>query len=314
MTFLLVGLAAMGLLLLPGAVARFGSRLPPREWVWLCVVAVAGGAALLETALVLRAAPGVLDILGVHAVAAACVRVLGPLIAGGPAVTGTAAVAAAVLAVAAMASVLAGRRLRHRLHADLWLGQPRRIAGHDVVVLPTDRPMALSFVAGEPTIVVSRGLLHRLADDEVAAVVRHEAAHLAARHQRLLTVIEAIAPVLGRLPGVRRSFAALHLAVERTADERAVGASPVERDTLHRTLLHLLDVTELPAGVAGFAEARTIAARVAALAAPPPQLPGVAHAALYVPGTMAATAIIPGLYRWGDQLHGIVAMAGRCAL
>lgn len=314
MIFLLVTLTAVGLLLLPGAAHAVGSRLHPREWAWLSALAVGGGVAVLEIALVLRAAPGVLDALGVDAVASACSRVLGPLLAGGAPVTWAAVAAAAAIATAGAVAVVRDRRLRRRLAADLWLGERQRIAGHAVVVLPADRPIAASFESDAPTIVVSRGLLDRLGDDEVDAVVRHEAAHLAHRHQRLLVVAAAAAPLLGRLPGIRRSLATLHLAVERWADEEATGASAAARDALRRSLLQLAGAADVPSGVAAIAEARTIAARVQALAAAPPPVTTAIHAALYAPGLAAAAAVMPGFYRWSGQLNAVVATAGRCAV
>jgi len=46
----------------------------------------------------------------------------------------------------------------------------------------------------------------------------------------------------------------------------------------------------------------------------PPPLNNAIHVALYLPGVVAATTVAPGLYRWGGQLHDLVAMAGRCAV
>lgn len=312
MTFAAVAVAALALLVLPGLAGRVGTRLAPGEWAWLCALALGAGALVLEVALVLRAAPGVLDAAGVDTVAAACSRVIAPLLVGGPVVTWAAAVAAVALAAAAVAAVAGGRRVRLRLAADLWLGESRRIAGHDVIVLPLSRPLAASFATDRGTIVVSSGLLDRLAPEEVDAVVGHEAAHLARRHHRHLTVAAAVAPLLGRLPGVGRSLAALHLALERCADEDAAAGTAGGRDVLRRCLLRLLDLPAPPAGLAAFAEARTIAARVEALAAAPPTAGTAAHLAMYAPGVAVAGVAGPGLYQWGGQFHTVVAMAGRC--
>lgn len=314
MTFAVVAVAAFGLLVLPGVTERYGARLAPREWAWLCALALGSGIVLIEAALVLRAAPGVLDAAGVEGFAAACARVVEPLLAGGPVVTWVAAAGAVGLAVAAGRAVCRARRGRRRLAEDLWLGGHRRIAGHDVVILPVDRPFAASFDDGTATIVLSDGLLDRLGADEIDAVVRHEAAHLAHRHQRLLTVAAAVEPLLGRLPGVRRSLAALHLALERGADEDAASASPDGRDTVRRGLLRLLELPAPPTGAAAFLDARTVAARVRALADPPPPATTAAHVGLYIPGLAACALVVPGLYQWGDQLRVVAAMAGSCAL
>jgi hypothetical protein len=320
MSFLVVAVAASALLVLPAATQRFGRRLAPGEWTWLAALALAAGAGLLELALVLRSVPAVLNAAGVDAVADACTRAFRPLLSGGPLVSWAAAAAAVLLAVTGTVAAVRGRRLRRRLAADLWLGDHVCIAGHDVVVLPVDRPLAASFEGPEPVIVASRGLIDRLPTEEVDVVVLHEAAHLAHRHQRLLTLTDVVAPILGRMPVIWRSLAAVRLAVERWADEEASAGSPERRAALRRSLLRLLDnadAADLPPGFAAsaaFAEARTVVARVDALAASPTPVASAAHAALYLPGTGAAVAIAAGLYQWGDQLRTVVVLTGRCSL
>lgn len=313
MTFLLVVAVAGVLLVLPAATHRIGERLAPVEWAMLSTAALTAGAALLETALVLRALPAALDAAGIDAFAQACGRLLQPLLSGGtPGTIGAAAGAVALPAAAALATRRA-RRLRERVAGDLWLGATANVAGHDVVVLPVDRPVAVSFETPTPVIVVSRGLLERLAPDELDAVVEHEAAHLAHHHQRLLTITTMIAPLLGRLPGVAASIATIRLALERWADEAATAGSPRRRAALRHSLLQLLDTaTTTTAAVASMADARTVAARVHALTVPPPPTAPALHALLYLPGLLAAAVAVPGLYQWGDQLRMVVAMAGRC--
>jgi len=309
----IVALAAgFALLALPAALARAGRRLAPGEWAWLCSVALGAGALLVEAVLLLRAAPGVLGAAGFDAFAAACSRVLGPLVTGGPAVTWAAATAAGVLPAGAVIATARARRLRRRLAGDLWLGDERVLAGQPVVVLPVDRPIAISFRAPEPTIIVSHGLIARLDAEEVAAVVHHEAAHLAHGHQWLQAVRGVVAPTLGRLPVVRRSIAALDLALERAADEAAAGADPDRREALRRSLLTLTGLAPAPGGVAGFADAATLAARIDALGAPPAPLPPIAHRLLYVPGLATAAVAAPLVADRIDRTVAVVAMAGRC--
>lgn len=304
--------AAAALLLLPAALNRVGRRLAPREWAWLCAIAIAAGAALVEAVLMLRAAPGVFAAVGLDAFARACSRVLGPLVAGGHGVTWAAAVAAVALPAAALAALGRARRVRRRLASDLWLGEREQIGGHPVVVLPCARPLAASFHYRERVIVVSRGLIQLLADDELAAVVRHEAAHLEHRHQRFQAVSVAARALLGRLPGVRRSLAALELAVERWADDVASGHCEGGRDAVRRSLLHLAGFGPVT-GVAAFADPSTVAARLEALSAPPPPVPAMLHRLVYVPGAVAAAAATP-LVSWAGQTTAVFALAGRCAL
>lgn len=314
MTLVVVVGAAASLVVLPGVLDRVGRRLQPREWAWLCAVGLGGGLALTEMVLVLRAAPTLLRAAGVGWLATACERVLRPLVIGGPVLGWTAAAAAVILPIAALASWRRARRLRARLAADLWLGDARVIGGHTVVVLPVPRPLALSFGHdGESMIVLSDGLLDGLDGPQIEAVVRHEAAHVRHRHQRFLAVAAIAEGVLGRLPPVARTAAALRLAVERWADEEAAGPTRKARVALRDSLLRLAGVAPV-AGVAAFTDAGTVAARVTALDFPPPRPRLPQHAMVYVPGTMAGAVAAPAVITWGGHVHMLLAMAGRCTI
>lgn len=304
--------AGFALLALPAAFGNVGRRLAPGEWARLCGLALGGGAALVETALVLRSAPGVLAAIGFDAFAAACTRVLGPLLSGGPVLTWTAAVTAAALPATGLVATVRARRVRRRLAGDLWLGEERELAGHAVVVLPVDRPVAVSVQAPCPAIIVSQGLLDRLAFDELTVVLAHEAAHLVHRHQRLQAVRVAVAPTFGRLPVIRRSIAAFDLAIERTADETAAGDDPTRRAALRRSLLTLAGIPPVSTAVTGLADAATLADRLDALERPPAPLAPAAHQLLYVPGLAAITLAAPLVADRIDRTVAVVAMAGRC--
>jgi len=304
--------AALVLLGLPAALARVGRRLAPSEWAWLCAVAIGGGAFVLEAVVLLRAAPGVLAAAGFDAFAAACGRALGPLLTGGADVTWAAATAAGVLPAAAAVALHRARRLRSRLAAELWLGERHDIAGGSVVVLPLRRPLAVSFHHSEPLVIISQGLVDMLDEEEVAAVVGHERAHLDHDHQRLQSVRTAVAPVLGRLPVVRRSLAVFDLAVERWADE-ASASDHERREILRRSLLRVAGVAPL-AGVAAFADASTVAARLDALASPPAILGRTLHPLLYLPGIVVAAVATPAVVERVQQAVAVAAMAGRCVV
>lgn len=312
MTLLAVVAAAAVLLALPGAFDRFGRRIPQREWTWLCTVGLGGGLALLEAVLVLRAAPTVLRAAGVAWLASACERVLRPLVAGGPAMGWGAGAAAVALPAAALVHWWRGRRVRDRLVRDLWLGETRPIAGHAVVVLPLARQLAVSVDHnGTMAIIVSEGLLRVLDPAQVEAVVRHEAAHLRHRHQRMLTLAGAVEAIFGGFPPVVRSAAALRLTVERWADEEAADHAVGGRRAVRDSLLVLVGVAPAT-GLAGFTDAATVAARLAALESPPPAPPSGRHLMLYVPGSVAGAVAAPALVTWGGHVNMVLAMAGRC--
>lgn len=313
MMLVLLG-AAAALVAVPGVTDRVGRRLDPREWAWLSALALGGGLALLEVALVLRAAPPALRTAGVGQLASACERLLGPLLAGGPTMGWAAGAAAVALPGSAVIVWRRGCRVRGRLAAELWLGRHRTIAGHSVIVLPAARPLAMSFEQGKGAgfIVVSDGLLAALDETRTEAVVRHEAAHLQHRHQRLLTLATLADHILGWAPPVAASAAALHLAVERWADEEAAGPEPARRRAVRDTLLALAAISPV-AGVAGFANAQTVAARIVALESPPLPPALGQHVLLYVPGSVAGLVAAPALVSWGGHVHMVMTMSGRCS-
>jgi Peptidase family M48 len=111
------------------------------------------------------------------------------------------------------------------------LGQHQAGDGHDLLVLPNPGLFA-DGIAGQPSrVVVSGGLVDTPADDELAAVPRHEATHLRHHQERYLLVARVVEHTLGAVPLVRRSAAVLRCALERWADDEAAtnDADPCQR-------------------------------------------------------------------------------------
>jgi Peptidase family M48 len=115
---------------------------------------------------------------------------------------------------------------------------------------------------------VTNGLIAALSDDELAAVFRHEVAHLQHRHQRYLLLARAVERSLGLLPLVRRATAALRCAVERWADEEAAGGDATGRAHVRAALLRVVELVTMPE-VAAFTTPGTVAERLEALQADP---------------------------------------------
>ena len=85
---------AVVLVAAPGFGARFGRRVHPADWTRWSIGSLIAGAVALEAALVLFALPTVLRALGAHALVAACARMTGSLMPGGPIVGWSAAATA----------------------------------------------------------------------------------------------------------------------------------------------------------------------------------------------------------------------------
>lgn len=309
---LVLALAGVAVLCLPGLVRRLGRRLAPAEWARLCAAALAGGAAMVETALVLSAAPTVLRAAGVPAVASTCERMLGRLAPGGPAAGWVAAVAAILLPALGVVGVRRAMSAWRVVRAEPWLGTHSRHGHHELVVLPTPHPLAATVPGAPGQILVSDGLVEALGDAELAAVLRHESAHLDHHHHRFLLLAAALDHAVGILPPVRRSTAALRLALERWADEAAAGDDLETRTTVRRALVAMSEALLAPA-MAAFSSADTVAERLEALGDDPPRPAFSSHVLLYAPGTALGASAVAALATWASNAQFVLAMAGRCA-
>ncbi|WNG17428.1 M56 family metallopeptidase [Cystobacter fuscus] len=129
-------------------------------------------------------------------------------------------------------------------------GEPRRDLG--VIVLETSRPVCLTAGLWRPRVLLSRGLLDSLGEEERAVVLAHERAHVRRRDALVASLVRALAVV--HLPRVARWLVReLEIAAEQACDEdaaRAVGdrvavASAilsVERATRHAVAERLVPV------------------------------------------------------------------------
>lgn len=307
----LVLLAAVVLLAAPGVTDRYGRRLSPSEWSKLCAAALASGIVLLEVGLVLLAGPVVLRAVGAPSLAAACERMVGPLLPGGAVAGWSAAALGALLPAVGLGSWRRLVRVRDALAGDLWLGEDRHVGGRAVVVLPVERPLAFSLGGMYRSVVVSTGLQASLSETELAVVVAHEAAHVDHRHERFVSLAAIADDTLGWFRPVRRSVAAQRLALERWADERAATSVPDGRRVLAGSLARLGCDHPIRA-VAAFSEAETVAARVAALRTPPAPLHLREHVLTYVPGTAAVAVALTAIVSWSGHANTALVMAGRC--
>ncbi|HZE41835.1 MAG TPA: M56 family metallopeptidase [Stackebrandtia sp.] len=75
---------------------------------------------------------------------------------------------------------------------------------------------------GAPRVIFTTGALSSLDDDELAAVLAHEHAHLAERHDLVVLPFLAWVSALPWFPGVRRARSSVATLLEMVADDRAV--------------------------------------------------------------------------------------------
>lgn len=157
---------------------------------------------------------------------------------------------------------LRGMRRRHRELIDLMAS-----VRDGIFVIDGDDPVAycLPGLAGH-RVVVTRGATDLLADDELAAVVAHERAHLAARHDLVLEAFTVLHQAFPRWVSSRDALVQVRLLTEVLADaasRRRYGALPLARALVTLSEGNPLGSDLAPVRPASPSRARRPGARVA---------------------------------------------------
>jgi bla regulator protein blaR1 len=140
-----------------------------------------------------------------------------------------------LIAVLQVAIATRRRRAHHRMLVDL-LG----VAGDDATstgtghlrILDVSEPLAYCLPGVRSRVVLSKGALNTLTDKEIAAILRHERAHLRARHDLVLEMFTAVHAAFPRFVRSARALDAVRVLVEMLADDaavRAAGPTPLAR-------------------------------------------------------------------------------------
>lgn len=238
-------------------------RLPPRPAAWALACAALVTAIGWAGALALLAFTGVAQ---VPQIAAEGRWSVAALRAEDPVYCVVAASSALVLAVGLVSLVVAAiRQVRHLVLARRECAD---LPGEtELVVVDDDTPLAFALPGAPGRVVVSRGMLRCLGDDEREALLMHERAHLRGRHHLFQSVWRLTAALN---PLLRPLVVAGGYVLERWADEEAaerVGDRRVVAHAVGRAALASAGASRPPAlAVTGGA----VPQRVRALLAPPP--------------------------------------------
>ncbi|MGV0836478.1 M56 family metallopeptidase [Mycolicibacterium thermoresistibile] len=133
-----------------------------------------------------------------------------------------------IVSVLQVAVEVRRRRARHRMMVDL-VGTPGR---GQLRVLDVAQPLAYCLPGMRSRVVVSEGALNTLSDREVAAILRHERAHLRARHDLVLEMFTAVHAAFPRFVRSASALDAVRLLIELLADDaarRTAGPTPLAR-------------------------------------------------------------------------------------
>ncbi|PXX11134.1 M56 family metallopeptidase [Mycolicibacterium moriokaense] len=120
------------------------------------------------------------------------------------------------------------RRAHHRMVVDL-VGKSQ---GNHLRILDVAEPLAYCLPGVRSRVVVSEGALNTLADNEMAAILSHERAHLRARHDLVLEMFTAVHAAFPRFVRSAHALHAVRLLIELLADDaavRAAGPTPLAR-------------------------------------------------------------------------------------
>ena len=248
--------------------ARWAPRSPGAALLLWQALGLAAGLLAIEVAVTLALAPaGPTHVQAVRALAAGAVDDV-PYWAG-------IAFAAAVLVLLRLLSVLlasAARTLlarrQNRVLVDLVATRNPLLAGTRVVEHAA--PVAYCLPGLRPRVVLSRGVLDLLRDDELRAVLAHEEAHVEQRHDLVVLPFVALRATFPTLRGVRTAQAEVALLVEMLADDRA--ARRHSRAVLARAL-YKVGTAGAPAGGLAAAGEGSVLVRAQRLLEPAAPLP-----------------------------------------
>ncbi|OBG17318.1 Zn-dependent protease with chaperone function [Mycolicibacterium celeriflavum] len=133
-----------------------------------------------------------------------------------------------IAAVLQVAIATRRRRAHHRMVVDL-VGKSQK---NRLRILDVDQPLAYCLPGVRSRVVVSEGTLTTLADNEIAAILSHERAHLRARHDLVLEMFTAVHAAFPRFVRSANALDAVRLLIEMLADDAAVriaGPTPLAR-------------------------------------------------------------------------------------
>lgn len=181
-------------------------------------------------------------------------------------------------------SVLIAERRRHR-HALTLVGRPDRHRG--VTVVAHDAPAAYCLPGRHQRIVLTTAALDTLDEDQIAAVLAHERAHLRARHDLVIAGAMALSEAFPRIRPFALANEQVHRLVELAADDSAT--SRCGRLALAEGILNVAGGPS-PAATLGAGSAGGV--RVQRLLTPQRRLGALRSTGVLV--AVAALLVIPG--------------------
>ena len=294
---MLLAAAALALVLLLLAVvvpprlaaAAWPVRAPSYALVLWQALGFAGGVLAVEVAVTVALAP-----LGPsHAVAAAAALDGAPLPWWSVValLVGAAVLGRLLLVLGRSAAATLRARHAHRVLVDLVATRNPLLAGTRVV--DHDLPLAYCLPGLRPRVVLSRGVLALLREDEVRAVLSHETAHVDQRHDLVVLPFVALCQAFPRLRTVSTAQAQVALLVEMLADDRATREHPPA--VLARALCKVGAARVPDGGVGAASSSDGVLTRASRLASPADPLPAAGRALVVMAAVMVLLVPVLGV-------------------
>jgi hypothetical protein len=165
---------------------------------------------------------------------------------GGATVGWLSGIAAGVLLSAIVMAMRRAWTIESRLRVEAGIGAHHDGGPFELVILETHEPLAYAIGGRNPQIVLTTGLMSRLTDAEVEAVVEHEAAHISLSHRSHLILIGMLRPLASFVSPVRSLIDAALISLESAADSKTS-----DRAATRRAVLKLSGLPAVP-GIAAF--------------------------------------------------------------
>ncbi len=284
----LLGCLLLLAVLVPDRLARasWAPRSPGLALLLWQALGLAGGLLALETAATVALAPaGPTHLEALRALADGRAGEV-PLWAGAALATGVLVLLRLLGVLLASAARTLRARHENRVLVDLVATRNPLLPGARVVEHAV--PLAYCLPGLRPRVVLSSGVLALLREDEVRAVLAHEAAHVDQRHDLVVLPFVALRATFPGLGGVRTAVGEVGLLVEMLADDRASRRHP--REVLARAL-YKVGTGEVPAGGLA-AGGSSVLLRAQRLLDPPAPL-GLRARLAVVTATVAVLALAP---------------------
>jgi Zn-dependent protease with chaperone function len=153
--------------------------------------------------------------------------------------------AAALIVAAFVRGVRAWRGAVRRTRVWMQSARPLAIAGTGIPVSEIDVDTPLMALVGvlRPRLIVTRGLVAALTDEELAASIGHEVGHSRARDNLTRLLMRATPDLLTATPAARAIERRWASAAEHRADRMAADGSPVARCALASALVKVARLT-----------------------------------------------------------------------